>query len=161
VAASAAAAAAPVGDVIMRTKEFLARLDHERIVNAIRTAEGKTSGEIRVFIQRGELATDALPLAEKKFVELGMQRTAERNAILILVAPRAQKFAIVGDEGVHQKCGDIFWARLVETMRAHFKRDAFTDALVEAIESAGHLLAEHFPRLSNDRNELSDDIIEG
>ena len=145
----------------MRTKDFMAQLEHKRVVGAIAAAESTTSGEIRVFIQRGELADDALPLAEKKFLELGMDKTAERNAILILVAPRAQKFAVIGDEGVHKKCGPEFWQRLVETMRAHFKRDAFTDAIVEAIESAGRLLAEHFPRLSADHNELPDDVIEG
>jgi uncharacterized membrane protein len=144
----------------MRTKEFLDRLDHERIVAAIAAAEAKTSGEIRVFIQRGNVASDALPRAEQKFLELGMDRTAERNAILILVAPRAQKFAVVGDEGVHKKCGLLFWQCLVDAMRAHFKKEEFTEALVEAIEEAGKLLAQHFPRRADDRNELSDDVIE-
>jgi len=144
----------------MRTKEFLGRLDHKRIVEAIASAEAKTSGEIRVYLQRGEVKLDALTIAEKKFFELGMHKTAERNAILILVAPRAQKFAVVGDEGVHKKCGPAFWQHLVEAMRAHFKREEFTDALVEAIESAGRLLAEHFPRLTSDRNELSNEVIE-
>ncbi|MGI9087849.1 MAG: TPM domain-containing protein [Chthoniobacterales bacterium] len=144
----------------MRTKEFLTRLDHPRIVAAIAAAERKTSGEIRVFLQRGELAGDALPLAEKKFLELGMNKTAARNAILILVAPRAQKFAVIGDEGIHQKCGPEFWAQLVESMRLHFKNEAFTDALVHGIEGAGERLAKHFPRSPDDRNELPNDILE-
>lgn len=145
----------------MRTKEFMAQLDHKRIVAAIAAAEAKTSGEIRVFVQRGELKEDGLPLAQKKFLELGMEKTAERNAVLILVAPRSQKFAVVGDKGVHQKCGEEFWQRLVETMRGHFKRDAFTDALVEAIDGTGTLLAQYFPRANDDKNELPDEIIEG
>ncbi|MGZ4966988.1 MAG: TPM domain-containing protein, partial [Chthoniobacterales bacterium] len=86
--------------------------------------------------------------------------TAERNAVLILVAPRAQKFAVVGDEGVHKKCGEEFWQRLIATMREHFKREAFTDALVEGIQNVGALLAEHFPRRSSDRNELPNTLIE-
>ncbi|HMJ05597.1 MAG TPA: TPM domain-containing protein [Chthoniobacterales bacterium] len=145
----------------MRTKEFLSQLDNERIVAAIAATEARTSGEIRVFVRRGELADDPLLVAQQEFSKLGMQKTEERNGILIFVAPRAQKFAVVGDEGVHQKCGLEFWEKLVATMREHFKRAAFTDALVEAIESAGALLANHFPRQSADRNELPDDIIEG
>jgi uncharacterized membrane protein len=144
----------------MRTKEFLNRLDNKRIVEAIASAETKTSGEIRVFIRRGEAAGDPLEEARKEFAKLGMEKTSERNAILIFVAPRAQKFAVVGDEGVHQKCGTEFWEQLVATMRAHFKREEFTDALVEAIESAGQLLAEHFPRRDDDRNELPDAPLE-
>jgi uncharacterized membrane protein len=145
----------------MRTKEFMSRLDHDRIVQAISGAEAKTSGEIRVFIQRGEVEDDPLAFATKKFHELGMTNTRERNAVLILVAPRARKLAVVGDEGIHQKCGEQFWNALVATMRDHFKREAFTDALVEGIESVGTLLGEHFPRQKTDRNELPNDIIEG
>jgi uncharacterized membrane protein len=145
----------------MRTKDFLSQLDHERIVAAIRAAEAKSSGEIRVYVQRGELKGDPMIAAQKKFHPLAMGATKERNGILIFVLPRAQKFAVVGDEGVHKKCGPEFWQRLVESMREHFKREEFTDALVEAIETAGRLLAEHFPRQAGDRNELSDQVVEG
>ncbi len=144
----------------MRTKDFMARLEHPRIVGAIAQAEAKTSGEIRVYVQRGEVKEEPLALAEAKFLEFGMEKTAARNAILILVAPRAQKFAVVGDEGIHQKCGAAFWNDLVMAMRTHFQRAEFTDALVEAIETAGKALAEHFPRQPDDRNELPDTILE-
>jgi uncharacterized membrane protein len=145
----------------MKPQEFLDRLDHQRISGAIAAAERTTSGEIRVFVERGDVAADPLLFAEQKFLELGMEKTAERNAILIFVAPHAQKFAVVGDEGVHKKCGAEFWQQLVDAMRAHFQREEFTDALVEAIESAGELLARYFPRRHDDRNELSDQVIEG
>ena len=145
----------------MRTKDFLSRLDHDRIVAAIKEAEAQSSGEIRVYVQRGELDGDALVEAQAKFKRLGMERTRERNGVLIFVVPRARKFAVVGDEGVHQKCGDQFWQQLVERMRAHFQKENFTDALVEAIEEAGKLLATHFPKTSAPRNELPDEIIEG
>lgn len=144
----------------MRTKDFLARLDHTRIVSAIRAAEAETSGEIRVYLERGEMKDDPLAVATRKFVEFGMEKTSARNAVLILVAPRAQKFAVVGDEGIHQKCGAAFWNELVATMRAHFKREEFTDALVEAIGTVGRSLAEHFPRQPDDRNELPDIVLE-
>jgi uncharacterized membrane protein len=145
----------------MRTREFLSQLNHNRIVGAIKDAETKTSGQIRVWLQRGELAGDPVIAAQKKFQQLGMPATKERNGILILVVPRARKFAVIGDQGVHQKCGDEFWRQLVERMRAHFQNENFTDALVEAIEEAGALLARHFPKTSAPRNELPDEIIEG
>ncbi len=144
----------------MRTKEFLARLDHPRIVGAISAAEAQTSGEIRVYLQRGKMEADPLAIAQQKFLEFGMEKTAARNAILILIAPRAQKFAVVGDEGIHQKCGAEFWNDLVAAMRAHFQRAEFTDALCEAIATVGQMLATHFPRQPDDRNELPDAILE-
>lgn len=145
----------------MRTHRFLRELEHDRIVRAIKEAEAKTSGQIRVFLQRGKFEEDALERAQKKFIQLGMNKTRERNAILILVAPRAQKFAVVGDEGVHRKCGEQFWQELVARMREHFLREDFTQALLEAIESAGQVLARHFPKTAGSANELPDDVVEG
>ena len=145
----------------MRTKNFLRQLEHDRITGAIKEAEAKTSGEIRVFIQRGTLEGDPVMSAQQKFHELGMQKTKGCNAVLVFVAPRAQKFAVVGDEGVHQKCGEKFWEELIERMRRHFQTENFTEALVEAIEEAGKLLARHFPKAGGAENELPDQIIEG
>ncbi len=130
----------------MRTKEFLSKLDHDRIVQAIREAESKTSAHIRVYIQRGKLNADPLAAAQKKFQRLGMHKTSKRNGVLIFVAPRAHKFAVVGDKAVHQRCGEQFWQRLVTGMREHFRNEKFSHALVEAIEEIGRALATHFPR---------------
>jgi uncharacterized membrane protein len=145
----------------MRTKNFLRELEHDRITGAIKDAEAKTSGEIRVFIQRGTLEGDPVTSAQGKFHELGMQKTKERNAVLIFVVPRAQKFAVIGDGGIHQKCGEKFWQELVERMRRHFQNENFTEALVEAIEEAGTVLARHFPKTGATDNELPDEILEG
>jgi uncharacterized membrane protein len=145
----------------MRTKEFLSKLDHDRIIEAIRGAESKTSGEIRVYIQRGKFETDPVRLAQKKFQRLGMYKTRERNAVLIFVAPRAHKFAVVGDQAIHEKCGEQFWQHVVGGMRVHFQNENFSHALIEAVNEVGRALAAHFPRTSANANELPDEIIEG
>ena len=143
----------------MRTKEFLGKLEHDRIARAIATAEATTSGEIRVFIQRGNVA-DAVSDARAQFERLGMTQTRERNAVLVFVAPRAQKFAVIGDRGVYEKCGQPFWEALTHAMRPHFEAQRFTDAIVHAVREAGQLLGQHFPRRPDDRNELPNAIEE-
>src|SRR6185295_14371591 len=143
----------------MRTWEFLSKLDSKRIIEAIQQAEAKTSGEIRVFVKRGPLPGDALVAARKNFHELGMEKTKQRNGVLIFVAPRARKFAVIGDEGVHQKCDEKYWQRLVDSMRTHFQKENFTDALVEAVRRTGELLAKHFPKRGDDTNELPDVVV--
>jgi uncharacterized membrane protein len=145
----------------MRTKDFLNQLNHDRIVSTIRAAEANTSGQIRVYIQRGELDGDALVEARAKFKRLGMEQTNERNGILIFVTPRARKFAVIGDKGIHAKCGAEFWDRLVVSMREHFLNSNFTNGLAEAIEEAGRVLARHFPKKASPQNELPDEIVEG
>ena len=144
----------------MRTKEFLSKLEHDAIVQAIRDAESKTSGEIRVFIQRGEVKDDPFVAARKRFHRLGLHKNAHHNDVLIWVAPRAHKFAVVGDEAIHQKCGDELWQRLIERMRDHFRNEEFTHALVDAIHDIGDALSHHFPKTADDTNEQPDQVIE-
>jgi uncharacterized membrane protein len=88
-----------------------------------------------------------------------MEKTRERNGVLIFVAPQAQTFAVIGDTAVHAKCGDAFWQELAHAMSTHFQKSDFNLGLLLGIRKAGELLAEHFPRGSDDRNELSDDVI--
>jgi uncharacterized membrane protein len=89
-----------------------------------------------------------------------MHKTRERNAVLIFVAPRAHKFAVLGDEATHERCGDEFWQHVVERMRAHFQMEKFSAALIEAVQEIGSVLAGHFPKSSTDKNELPDEIAE-
>lgn len=144
----------------MRTKEFLTELEHERIVEAIRDAESRTSGQIRVFIQRGKLNVDPLVAAQKRFHKLGMHKTPQRNAVLIFVAPRAHKLAVVGDKAIHEKCGEELWSRIVEKMREHFRNENFSHAVVDAIRETGDALAAHFPTRSVSTGELPGQVVE-
>jgi uncharacterized membrane protein len=156
VAARVAAARAAVGNTMsLLTPKF--PLDESRVVASIAAAEQRTSGEIRVVVSPQKTDTPMLA-AEKQFERLGMNKTAARNGILIFVAPASHRFAVIGDRGIHEKCGATFWEDLAVAMTERFKRGDFTDALVLGIERSGALLAEHFPRRPDDRNELPDHI---
>jgi uncharacterized membrane protein len=145
--------------MVIPMNSFETQLDHDRIRRAIAAAEQRTSGELRVVVHQYP-AVDALAAAKEEFARLGMHRTRERNAVLIFVAPLSRTFALYGDTGIHAKCGDGFWQEVADAMSGHFKREAYTDGLVHALERAGELLAVHFPRRTDDRNELSDDVVE-
>ncbi len=138
---------------------YLSKIDHPRVVAAIGEAEKKTSGEIRVVVSRRKIV-EPVAEAQKQFSRLGMIATSHRNGVLILLAPRSRTFAIIGDTAIHEKCGDAFWHELTTAMTVHFKRGDFTAGLIHGIDRAGSLLAEHFPRTSDDRNELPDEIEE-
>jgi uncharacterized membrane protein len=89
---------------------------------------------------------------------MGMEKTRERNGVLIFVAPRAHKFAVVGDVSVHARCGEEFWKQLTREMGGHFGKSEFTSGIVHGVRKAGELLAQHFPRRPDDTNELPDDV---
>ena len=141
----------------MKHRDFINQLRHDDIVAAIRAAEKKTSGEIRVFISHKKIA-DPVAAAQAEFMRLGMTKTHHRNGVLIFVAPPARKFAVIGDEGVHQKCGDEFWRALAEEMTGHFKNSEFSAGILHGIRKAGELLAAHFPPGPGDGNELPDRV---
>ena len=141
----------------MNQEAFIEQLQNDQIVTAVGAAEAKTSGEIRVFISRKE-TTDPLVTAQAEFNRLGMVKTAQRNGVLIFVAPRSQKFAIIGDKGIHQRCGENFWREVADEMTGHFEKAAFTKGIVHAIDKAGLLLAENFPHRDDDKNELPDTV---
>ena len=133
--------------------------DKPAVMQAIAAAERQTSGEIRVVVYpRG--VDDAIEVAKQEFLRLGMQRTRERNAVLVLVAPASRAFAIIGDEGVNARCGPQFWHEIAAGMEVDFKAGRFTGGVVTAVEKVGAILARHFPRQDDDSNELPDDVIE-
>jgi uncharacterized membrane protein len=144
----------------MNPEEFIARINQEEIVSAIREAERMTSGEIRVYVSRAPVETP-VTAAQEQFTRLGMDQTRDRNGVLIYVCPVSRKFAIVGDTAVHRHCGEPFWVRLSDEMSQHFSQTDFTGGIVRAIREAGEVLRQHFPKKSDDRNELADDVEHG
>lgn len=145
----------------MQSKAFLNALDHERIVKAIRQAEACSRAEVRVHVS-DEAVDDAHKAAAAQFEKLGMTATAERNGVLIYVAPRSQKFAIVGDTGIHQSCGQPFWQDVAAAMEADFRAGRFTDGIVKGLARTAEVLGTYFPRREGvcDINELKDEVTE-
>ncbi len=143
----------------MKPKEFVHALDDERIIAAIRAAEARTRAEIRVHVTH-KAVEDAKRAGALVFEKLGMTATKERNGVLIFLAPRSRSFAVLGDSGIHEHCGDAFWSAVAAAMSAEFHEGRFSDGLVAGITAVGSELARHFPRYEGDgdRNELPDTI---
>jgi uncharacterized membrane protein len=139
----------------MHPKHFIEKLDDAKIVAAIARAEAATSGEIRVAVSQRH-RVDALAAAQKRFLKLRMDRTPQRNAVLIYFAPRAHTFAIWGDIAVHEKCGDAFWQGIAAKIAPRLKAGQFTEAIEEAVREIGELLAQHFPHPPGGQNKGSD-----
>ena len=144
----------------MKPDSFLGRLDHDRVVAAIRAAEERSRGEIRVHVARKAVA-DPQRAAAALFEKLGMHATGERNGVLLFVAPASQRFAVVGDQGIHEKMGPEFWKDVAAAMEEDFRQGRFTDGIVKGVAKAGDALATHFPRTGGpDVNELPDEVSE-
>jgi uncharacterized membrane protein len=138
--------------------------DFDAIAAAVTETETATSAEIRVHLERrvpaprGAGTADALSRARDVFAELGMHRTAQRDGVLIYLAIEDHKVAIVGDEGIHARVGDAYWASVRDIMVDRLRRGQPRAAMVDAVRALGQSLALHFPRRPDDTNELSDTV---
>jgi uncharacterized membrane protein len=138
---------------------FFSKLDSDRIVAAIAEAERKSSGEIRVHVTRRK-PENLEERAKKRFELLGMTRTAERNGVLFYIAPSARRFQVLGDTGIHERCGSDFWKEVAAEMEESFRRGEFTEGIVRGVAKVGDVLARHFPRSAADKDELPNVIDE-
>ena len=139
------------------SKDLFTPEQKQQIVAAIHEAEKNTSGEIRVHIEK-KCNEDVLDHAAFMFDALDMQKTAERNGVLIYLAVEDRQLAILGDAGINQKVPIDFWESTKDLIISHFKQGNFTEGLSKGILLAGEQLQQHFPYQKDDKNELSNDI---
>lgn len=138
-------------------RRFFNKREKDEIKKAILNAELDTSGEIRVHIET-LCETDVLDRAAYLFKKLGMQKTDLRNGVLIYLAVESKKFAIIGDKGINAVVPENFWDDIKDKMASYFEKSEFVTGLSSGIESTGKQLKRHFPRHSEDINELPDEI---
>ncbi|MEO8360401.1 MAG: TPM domain-containing protein [Vicinamibacteria bacterium] len=144
------------------SESFFSKIDEPRIVEAIRAAELRSRGEIRIHVTEAKVS-DAVKEATVAFEKLGMTATAERNGVLIFIASASQKFAVLGDSGITGFVGMNAWSQIATTLGAAFRGSKFTEGLVSAVDQAGSLLAAHYPRFEGvvDADELPNTISRG
>jgi uncharacterized membrane protein len=141
---------------------FFSEEERNTIVNAVKTAETNTSGEIRVYVESRCRFVDAIDRAIEVFSGLGMQQTDQRNAVLVYVALKDKQLAIFADDGIYTKAGKQFWNDAVRNMLQHFNKENYAAGIAHVVEEIGSTLSHHFPYdAATDKNELPDDIVFG
>ena len=145
-----------------KKKEFFSDEEKQQLIQAIKLAEQKTSGEVRVFIESKCRFVDALDRAREIFFKLEMDHTEQRNATLVYVAVNDHQTAVFGDEGIHQKVGAQYWQDIVTKMLLQFRQQNLSDGICQAITDLGQALQFYFPyNRDTDKNELPDEIVFG
>jgi uncharacterized membrane protein len=139
-------------------RKFFITEDIDAITQAIKSAEKETSGEIRVHIEEFCKNKNVLDRAAKVFAELKIHKTELRNGVLIYLAFRDKKFAIIGDKGINRVVEPNFWDSTRDLMQDYFRKSEFTLGLVDGIKRAGEQLKLYFPYQKDDINELSDEV---
>lgn len=137
--------------------DLLNPADLARVRQAVRAAESGTSGEIRVHLDDA-IVDDVLDHAAFVFQELDMQRTRDRNGVLIYVNAAQHRAAVIGDAGINAVLPDGYWNETLGVLLDHFRAGRYADGLCAAVERLGAQLRQYFPPRPDDTNELSDEV---
>jgi len=145
-----------------KKKNFFTAEEQQLIIEAIQNAERMTSGEVRVFVESKCSYMDAIDRAAELFFQLEMQKTDDRNAVIVYVAMKDRQLAVFGDEGIHKKVGNEYWNNEVHKMITNFNRENYAAGISEVVKDIGEALTKNFPfNNDTDKNELPDDIVFG
>jgi uncharacterized membrane protein len=140
-------------------KDFLTSEQEQEVVEAIRAAEARTSGEIRVVITLRWILRPERH-AWRLFAKLGMERTRHRNGALIVLFTRRRRFVVLGDSGLHGVVGPGYWNDVAAAMTNLLREGRKVDALTAAIRTLGETMSSHWPPEASNPNELSNAVVQ-
>ncbi|MDN5577862.1 MAG: TPM domain-containing protein [Chryseobacterium sp.] len=136
---------------------FLTDYQMASLVEAIKTAEDHSTGEIRIHIDSTTEGNNA-EIAFEVFKKLCKDQTAERNAVLFHVNFEQHYLTIIGDAGIHAKVHQNFWDQLHDKITQEFVKGNYFEGLKNAVLETGLELKKHFPITGKNPNELSNEI---
>lgn len=87
------------------------------------------------------------------------KRTVGHTGILIYLSMAEHVAEIVSDEAIHAKVAPEAWGDAMAALIDHVREGRVADGMIAAVGNVGAILAEHFPRGADDKNELPDRII--
>lgn len=88
------------------------------------------------------------------------RRTIGRTGVLIYLSMGEHRAEIVADEAITKVTTPDTWGEAMAALIVEVKAGRSGDGIVAAIGRVGAVLSEHFPRSSEDTNEIPDKLIE-
>lgn len=113
----------------------------------------------RLFVSESRATEMALEQATQEFFRLGLHQTTARTGVLLFVSLLERRVVVLGDIGIHAKVGDDHWERTQTAILDGVRRGRVEAGLVDGIRATGAQLAEHFPWVHGDRNEIPDRVV--
>lgn len=98
--------------------------------------------------------------AREQFLLRGLHRTRARAGVLLFVSAREHHVEIIADEGINTLVPPDTWNKIIVTFTGAVRAGEVARGFVAAIDAIADVLAQHFPRAPDDRNELPDRLVE-
>ncbi|WP_243370004.1 TPM domain-containing protein [Microvirga solisilvae] len=137
------------------TRIFLIQLTVAVVLNAVLAWPAIHLALIPGGIKRARAHEAAL----REFASHGLSRTQGRTGVLIYVAAAEHYAEIIADIGIADRAGPAAWEAIIAELIDAIRQDKAGDGLVQAVQRAGAILAEHAPPQANDSNELPNKVV--
>jgi putative membrane protein len=113
----------------------------------------------RLLASKSRVADAVHSFALASFSEQGLHYTRDHTGILILVSLLEHRVEVLADRGINAKVESGTWDGIVHIITEGLKSGRAADAFCKAIAHCGAILATHFPRQPDDRNELPNRLV--
>lgn len=87
-------------------------------------------------------------------------KTVGRTGILLYLSMKEHRAEIVADQAIASKVSPEVWGDAMIVLLAHVRAGKVGEGMAEAVRQMGIVLAAHFPKGSENPNELPDRLIE-
>jgi putative membrane protein len=113
----------------------------------------------RLLASKNRIADAVHTLALASFTEHGLHYTRDHTGILILVSLLERRVEVLADRGINAKVEAGTWQEIVKLLTDGLRSNHACDAYCKAIERCGEILAAHFPRQADDKDELPNRLV--
>ena len=116
---------------------------------------------IRFALVPGIVKTNRVEDRAIELFKVGAERrTHGRTGVLLYLSMKEHRAEIVADAPIVEKVDPEVWGEAMADMLAEIKQGKVAHGLAAGVRDVGKVLAEHFPRAEDDKNELPDRLIE-
>ncbi|MCX5817430.1 MAG: TPM domain-containing protein [Proteobacteria bacterium] len=111
------------------------------------------------FVGKRKMERAVKERAIRAFYEKGLYRTKDHTGVIFFLSLLERKVWVLADKGIHKKITQPTLNRFARTVSKGVREGRACDALCEAIQEIGGLLAKYYPGTAGDIDELTDEVI--
>jgi len=113
----------------------------------------------RAFISEDRADEMVREQALQEFYAHDLHRTRDATGVLLFVSLLERRVVVLGDTGIDAKLDASYWEATTAAILAGLKNGSLARGLSEGLGRCADVLAEHFPRGEDDRNEVHNHVV--
>lgn len=114
---------------------------------------------LKILISKNDIQRIVESRAELEFYRQGINGTDRNSGVLIFVSIAEHRAVILADKMIAAKLPPTTWDEILSTLLGGIRDGKASRGFVNAIDQSAEILAQHFPRQGDDKDELSNRLL--